>query len=181
MDMNMVGNKSLWIVVVLLTMLIGTVVCAVIPAKSEEPGKIYWLDLQKIDGQQYMKLLEPVSVIDGYAPDYKSGGDWWFQLIDARQHVLEEGYFSFTGTICPENGCCHKVVNPKLSLAIPYHSDATDITVYDGNGLVRFGPYDVSNMGEVTPDYCGNGITVPMEQCDNAGCMSTCQTYRAAA
>ena len=116
--------------------------------ENQEPGRIYFLALRDT-GEHYM-TLDKISVIEGYAPDYRNGGSWYFQLIDADQRVLEEGHFDHTGMVCGDQidrngqwtGGCYESNTP-LVLEIPYHYDGADITVYDGNGIVRFGPYDV--------------------------------------
>jgi hypothetical protein len=112
---------------------------------------IYFLILRET-GETYMALDE-ISVISGGAPDYRSGDNWYFQLIDEQQHVLEQGYFQRSGMICSDSmdsngqwtGSCYESDTP-LTLEIPYCSNGADITVYDENGLVRFGPYDVRGM-----------------------------------
>lgn len=116
-----------------------------------DSGMIYLLTLRDT-GETYMSLDE-ISVIPGGAPDYRSGGNWYFQLIDEQQHVLEQGSFQHFGMICSDSmdtdgqwtGGCYESKTP-LTLEIPYHSNGADITVYDNNGLVRFGPYDVREM-----------------------------------
>lgn len=118
--------------------------------ENERSGRIYFLTLRDT-GEHYMALDE-ISVIEGSAPDYRSGGSWHFQLIDRQQRVLEEGRFDRSGMICSDSivdgqwiGGCYESDQP-LTLEIPYHYDGADITVYDGDGIVRFGPYDVRGM-----------------------------------
>ncbi|MCX6758674.1 MAG: hypothetical protein NTX14_03130 [Candidatus Nealsonbacteria bacterium] len=112
----------------------------------------YFLTLRSVDGETYM-ALDTISVIEGNAPDYKSGGDWYFQLIDEQQRVLEEEHFQYTGLICSDSigpngewtGGCTPGDTP-LTLEIPYNPLGADITVYDNTGTVRFGPYNVRGM-----------------------------------
>lgn len=106
-------------------------------------GKIYFLSLSEVEGETYMALDE-ISVFEGNAPDYRSGGSWYFQLIDSHQRVLEEGYFERSKMVCGDRGCHES--NTPLILKIPYHRNGADITVYDQDGIVRFGPYDVRDM-----------------------------------
>ena len=116
-----------------------------------DSGMIYLLTLRDT-GETYMALDE-ISVISGGAPDYRSQGSWYFQLIDEQQRVLEQGYFQRSGMICSDSmdssgqwtGGCYESDTP-LTLEIPYRLNGADITVYDENGLVRFGPYDVRDM-----------------------------------
>jgi hypothetical protein len=116
-----------------------------------DSGLIYLLILRDT-GETYMALDE-ISVISGGAPDYRSQGSWYFQLIDEQQRVLEQGYFQRSGMICSDSmdssgqwtGGCYESDTP-LTLEIPYRLNGADITVYDENGLVRFGPYDVRDM-----------------------------------
>jgi hypothetical protein len=118
----------------------------------DQSGRIYFLSLQSSENEPQLTLNE-ISVIEGGAPDYRSGGDWYFQLIDEQQRVLEEGHFQNTGLICSDSvgpngqwtGSCSPGDTP-LTLEIPYNPMGTDITVYDNTGTVRFGPYDVRGM-----------------------------------
>lgn len=118
---------------------------------AADSGMAFFLTLRDT-GETYM-ALEEISVIPGGAPDYRSGGSWYYQLIDEQQNVLEQGYFQHSGIICSDSmepggqltGGCYESDTP-LTLLIPYRSNGADITVYDGNGLVRFGPYDVRGM-----------------------------------
>ncbi len=120
--------------------------------RQAEQGSMYFLTLRSVDGEAYM-ALDSISVIEGNAPDYKSGGNWYFQLIDEQQRVLEEGHFQYTGLICSDSigpngewtGGCTPGDTP-LTLEIPYNPLGADITVYDNTGTVRFGPYDVRGM-----------------------------------
>ena len=126
---------------------------------TENKGKIYFLSLHYINSVLYM-ILNSIKVTEGYAPDYRAGGDWYFQLIDRNQHVLEEKHFSFSSTRCSDyidengkwSGGCQAEEERDLELLIPWHPDAWMITVYDGRGFVRFGPYDVSNLSSVEQD-----------------------------
>jgi len=122
---------------------------------GESKGKIYFLSTHYKNDELYM-TLNSIEVMEGYAPDYRAGGDWYFQLIDKKQRVLEEEHFSFSRTICADyidengqlSGGCWEEEESDLILEIPWHPDAWMITVYDGEGFVRFGPYDVSDLGQ---------------------------------
>ncbi len=121
-------------------------------SETEKKGKIYLLSLHYWSDELYMTLNE-IKVMKGYAPDYLSGGDWYFQLINHKQQVLEEEYFSFTNILCADyvddghwSGGCEAQEETDLVLEIPWHRNAWAITVYDPQGFVRFGPYDVSGM-----------------------------------
>jgi hypothetical protein len=121
-------------------------------AYEDQTELVYSFSLQG-DDAVYMTLNE-FNVIEGSAPDYRRGGSWYFQLIDEQQRVLEEGHFDYSDILCSDyvdesgqwRGECKKQYNAVLSLAIRYHQNGADITVYDNNGIVRFGPYDVRGL-----------------------------------
>ena len=119
----------------------------------ESKGKIFSLSTHYKSDELYM-TLNSIKVMEGYAPDYRTGGDWYFQLFDRKQRVLEEKHFSFSNIRCSDiidengqwSGGCQAEEETDLDLMIPWHPDAWMITIYDGQGFVRFGPYDVSGL-----------------------------------
>jgi hypothetical protein len=119
----------------------------------DQTEKVIFLALEYRENETYMALDE-ISVMEGTAPDYRRGDSWYFQLIDKDQHVLEEAHFDFPPVVCTDYvdadrrwyGGCERQTEIPLTLIIPFHRGATDLTIYDGDGLVRFGPYDISMM-----------------------------------
>jgi hypothetical protein len=122
---------------------------------QDEAGKIYFLSLA-YTGETYMTLDE-ITVMEGMESEYKSfrsWGSWYYQLIDEQQRVLESGTFSYDRIVCRDfigaegkwMGDCQVQDDVPLILQIPYHRDGADITIYDGTGTVRFGPYDIRDM-----------------------------------
>ena len=97
--------------------------------------------------------LRSIELNTGYfAPDYLSGGDWRFQMVNRNGAVLEQANFRFdtnqysdavdngqwTGNSQPMKGA-------QITLITPFHDDAYIFSVYDPQGNVRFS-YDLSKF-----------------------------------
>lgn len=128
------------------------ILLAGIAAAGENEEKIYQVSLHYIGDQLYM-TLNTIEVMSG-PPSRMPAGDWYYELIDKDQRVLENATFGFTVAPCSGfvddtgawNNGCDGIEETDLVLEIPYRKEATDLTVYDGQGFVRFGPYDVIGM-----------------------------------
>lgn len=68
-------------------------------------------------------------------------GSWYYELVDHDQRVLEKQNFHLPTAVSRYG---NKQI---LNLEIPYHRNAWVLTIYDPDGYVRFGPYDVSGLG----------------------------------